>query len=287
MGKTNTKISTERYVKEAVAREKAIVYAEIKTKQPVVETVRYTDYQLAVCMLKRLCGQKPSYIFTLDEVIDAKNSSIDVAIDSTDRTFTLSLAAKVPSIPLIKLLLSNDRPYPDNKLLKEDVIKCGTTINIFDYSIESQPAGTEKFDYTDIIDDSIKVVDLFVEISDGTNTEQVRLSVDDCVNNIMINPKGKSAHPDNGDRMGMFQMNSIIDTASMMLGHDFKIEILCLVSGLANLKSGNLFVDGIVTARPFTLKGRKTARPNTNLVDSLKLKLIGYSIEARFSEYNS
>ena len=195
--------------------------------------------------------------------------------------------------PII-LRTANDAAGPAAKLLGENIVKIGTGLNMFDYSIDAGTIGYSHVDYTDLVADNVRIKTLFFEISDGTTTEVLPVVVTDQGGSRMLM---NANNQDSADRVCSMNDIAALDataktlggTASVLLGGlstDGVVRLKYSAAGSINLRSSDIILHGSATASIVTKSGNPVIAADQTLFDGLTVSLVGYEPAAEFSEEN-
>jgi len=194
----------------------------------------------------------------------------------------------------INLLVANDAAAPNNLLIAENIVKIGMGLNMFDYSLEPGVIGYDHIDYTDLVGDNVRLESLLLQVTNGTTTEQIPLTVVDQLGARMLM---NANNLDSGDRVCNLQdITSINNQAVTLAGtatalmssfsSDFAVKLAYTALGSINLKTSQVVVHGSVQASPVTVSGNPPIAADVTLFDTLTFSIIGYSVDAEFSEEN-
>lgn len=194
----------------------------------------------------------------------------------------------------IVLRTANDAAAPDNTLLAENVIKIGKRVNMFDLSIDAGQIGYQHVDYTDLVADNVRIKALYIDVTDGTNTERFKMNVSEYAGARMLM---SANNLDSGDRSCV--MHDIIpmsnDTkiatgaASAFLAgftDDAVVKLAVDASGSVNLKTSEIVALASSSASLGTVSGNTAIAADVTLFETLSFEVVGWEPAAEFSEEN-
>ena len=195
--------------------------------------------------------------------------------------------------PII-LRTANDAAAPNDKLIAENIVKVGKEINMFDYALDAGTIGYEHIDYTDLVGDSVRVEKLYFGLTNGTLSEVIPVAVADHSGARMIMTANNS---DSADRVcSLNDATALTNTTATMtspssallsgFSSDAVVKLNYHAAGSVNLKTSNTIVHGSVTVTLSTKSGNASIAADQTLFDSLDISLLGYSVDAKFSEEN-
>mgnify|MGYP003615317529 FL=1 len=195
--------------------------------------------------------------------------------------------------PII-LRTANDASSPNNKLLAENIVKINTRINMFELSIDAGQVGYNHLDFTDLVADNVRIKSLYVDVTDGSNTERFNLNVSEYSGARMLMSANSN---DSGDRSCVMHDIMAISNdsktasgaASALLAaftDDAAIKFNIDASGNVNLKTSDIVVLGNLTTSIGTISGNAVVAADQTLFRTLTFKLVGYEPAAEFSEEN-
>jgi len=194
----------------------------------------------------------------------------------------------------IVLRVANDGIGPAAKLIAEDIVKIGTSINMFDYSIDAGTVGYSHIDYTDLVADNVRIKTLYASITDGDTTETIPLNVYDHSGSRMMM---SANNMDSADRicalesvlaLDATQLNTDGEISTLLAGltTDGIIRVKFNAAGSVNLKTSNMTVHGQLSATIATKSGNDVVVNDQTLFDSLTITMLAYTPAAEFSEEN-
>jgi hypothetical protein len=202
--------------------------------------------------------------------------------------------ANTETKPII-LKTANDAAPPNNKLIAENIFKIGTDINLFDYTIDASVIGFQKVDFTDLVSEGAKLKTIYVEVTDGTDTEIIPLSVIGSAGSRF----SMSANAmDSADRICNVSTPVVLDNAtkksdgtpSALFGGfttDAAVVVDINAFGTMNLKSSNAVVNGnIKKTSLITKSGNAPASADNTLFGTFTFTMVGAELDAHFSEEN-
>lgn len=194
----------------------------------------------------------------------------------------------------IVLRTANDAASPNNKLLAENVVKIGTRISMFDYSIDATQIGYQHIDYTDLVADNVRIKALYISVTDGTDTEIIPVTVSDYAGARMVM---SSNNMDSSDRSCVFsdiipvgnaakQMSGAASVLLAGLTDDAVVKLRVDASGSVNLKNSEYIVLGTLTASIATISGVSVVVADQTIFDGLTFAVVASEPAAEFSEEN-
>lgn len=194
----------------------------------------------------------------------------------------------------IVLRTANDPASPNNKLLAENVVKINTRINMFDYSIDAGQIGYTHIDFTDLVADNVRIKALYVDVTDGTNTERFGLNVSEYSGARMLMSANSN---DSGDRSCVMRDILVLGNdskvasgaASVLLAgltDDAVVKLNVDASGNVNLKTSEIVVLANASASISTVSGNAVVAADTTVFAGLTFTIVGYEPAAEFSEEN-
>lgn len=195
--------------------------------------------------------------------------------------------------PII-LRVANDEAAPDNKLVAENIVKIGESVNMFDLSVDSGVIGYSHADFTDLVADNVRVKTLYFEVTDGTVKETVPVEVANVGGSRMLM---NANNQDSADRIcawtsayGFDNTTKLItgSTSTLLAGlsSDGVVRLKYNASGSINLKSSETVVLGSVDTQLQTKTGNAPIAADQTLFGSLKITMVAYEVAAEFSEEN-
>jgi len=194
----------------------------------------------------------------------------------------------------ILLHTANDPAAPGNKLIDENIAKIGVEVNMFDYSVDPGVVGYNHIDYTDLVGDNVRIKALYIEIDDGTVQEMVTIPViTDGGARMNMNMNNQ----DSSDRTAALngsigldnttaQSSGVVSTILAGLTADAYVGVAYNASGQINLKTSNVIVHGSIDTDIKTKSGNAVIAGDQTIFDGLTIKMVGYEIDAHFSEEN-
>lgn len=194
----------------------------------------------------------------------------------------------------IVLRTANDAAAPNSKLIAENVVKIGQGLNMFDYSIDAGQIGYSHIDYTDLVADNVRIKSLYFQVTDGTTTEVIPVTVTDIGGSRMLM---SANNLDSADRVCSLTDVTALDNATKLgtgaastllgaLSADGVVRLKYNAAGSINLKTSDVIVHGSVIPTVVTKSGNPVIAADQTLFDSLDITLVGYEIAADHSEEN-
>lgn len=197
-------------------------------------------------------------------------------------------------------------------VVKDGILKFGPKSNILKLSINDEKPGYDKINRTDIIEENVKLEFVYVSLTDGTNTEIFQIKVPESFNRLS---RAYNSH-DSADRQGDFSFDAKLYNNSIIAGvgggatpyedvtwNEVKTTLLAgladsefirlrlIVKPSLNLKRGIADCQGSFTVEaghevdPSKIS-EETKTLATTLAGVAGHDLVGYTLDARFSEAN-
>ena len=194
----------------------------------------------------------------------------------------------------IHLNTANDAAAPDNVLMADDLLLINKEANAFDLSIDAGTIGYENIDYTDLVGDNVRIKNLFVTVTDGTNTELLKIgTVDRAGSRLVMTADNK----DSSDRSCSLRDYAAFDNATLQsdtaatvllagLTADGVIQFNFNAAGQINLKTSDCSILGTGSAVMTTKSGNAVAAADATLFGSLVFTLVAGEFAMNFSEEN-
>lgn len=194
----------------------------------------------------------------------------------------------------IVLREANDGAAPNNKLLSENIVKIGTGLNMLDYSLDPGMVGYQHVDYTDLVADDVRIKTLYFEVTDGVTTEMVPMGTYDSSGaRFMMSANNREA----SDRVASLNdLTTMTNTTTLAdgslstllagLSADGVVRVKASAAGQVNLRTSETIVHGSADTSLVTKSGNEPITADSDLFNSLDIKLVGYELHAEFSEEN-
>ena len=251
-------------------------------------------------VIHRRSSGSPYVHFTVPyaEIYDMLKSYDDdhkVRNDGDHRQTFLSLynnpAPVTNELQLIVPLVANDT---DGVLLADGVIKTNVSANLFDLSVLKDQIGKDHYNYTDLVSENVRLLSLVANVTDGTNTETIEIPVsklNDARLNMLPNTN------DSGNRGTFIEHDiAIKKTQKTANGHDSVIfagltdtdyiRARIAFTAQINLKYSDVQGYGFITFQAYNVNGTAVDASVATLASNLKMDIVGYTIDARYSEEN-
>ena len=192
-------------------------------------------------------------------------------------------------------------------VVKDGILKFGPKANILKLSINDTIPGYDKLNRTDIIEENVKLEYVYVSLNNGEKTEIFQIKVPESFNRLS---RAYNSH-DSADRQGDFSFDAKLYNNSTIAGvggvsttwNEATTEILAgladsefirlriIVKPSLNLKRGIADCQGSFTVSAgHEVDDSKIAAATTTLATTLAAAtghdLVGYTLDARFSEAN-
>lgn len=207
---------------------------------------------------------------------------------------------------LQKIIPLKARDTEGTYVLKDGILLFGPQANILKLSLDDTKPGYDKINRTDIIEENVKLEYVYISLTDGSTTEVFQIPTPDSFNRLS---RAYNSH-DSADRQGDFTFdyklynNSLIATndvegtwesatTSLLAGLDDSefIRVRIIVKPSLNLKRGIADCQGSFTVSAgHAVDPSKVSAATASLAETLNgtagHSLVGYSLDARFSEAN-
>jgi len=192
-----------------------------------------------------------------------------------------------PIIPLV----ANDT---DNQLIADGVIAVNHKVNLFDLSVLKGQIGKDHYNYTDLVSENVILRAVLIQISDGTNVEQIRLDtskLSDARLNMLPNTN------DSGNRGGVLNYTFALDKNTVLVnGNQTTLLANCTDTDFIrakinfttqiNLKYGDVQGYGVISHAAYNISNAVVASAVATLAENITASVIGYEVDARYSEEN-
>ena len=166
-------------------------------------------------------------------------------------------------------------------------------VNVLDLSVDPAKPGYTKVNRTDLVSDNVKVKAIYVNLTDGTNTNKYRIEIPEAYARLTRNANNL----DVAERSANFTFETLLtkntettDPTQTLFpaacAGDEGIMIKLLISSKINLKTGASWTTCGISLSEFAASGTPTTDLDTlfgNITDPVKL---GYELDAKFSEEN-
>lgn len=192
-------------------------------------------------------------------------------------------------------------------VVKDGILKIGPKANILTLSLNDTLPGYDKINRTDIIEENVKLEYVYVSLNNGTKTEIFQIKVPESFNRLS---RAYNSH-DSADRQGDFDFSVKLYNNSTIAGvggdtttwNEATTEILAgladsefirlrlIIKPSLNLKRGIADCQGSFTVEAgHEVDPSKISADTTTLATTLAAAtghdLVGYTLDARFSEAN-
>ena len=192
-------------------------------------------------------------------------------------------------------------------VVKDGILKFGPKANILKLSLNDTLPGYDKLNRTDIIEENVKLEYVYISLNNGEKTEIFQVKVPESFNRLS---RAYNSH-DSADRQGDLEFSVKLYNNSVIAGvggdsttwNEAKTEILAgladsefirvrlIVKPSLNLKRGIADCQGSFTVEAgHEVDDSKIAAATTTLATTLAADtghaLVGYTLDARFSEAN-
>ncbi len=182
----------------------------------------------------------------------------------------------------------------NNDLLADGIIAVNRTANLFDLSVLSGQIGKDHYNYTDLVSENVALQYIIVQISNGNTTEQVQIDVS-RLNEARLNMIPNTN--DSGNRGGVLNYTFALGrNTELSNGNTTTLLANCTETDYIrarinfttqiNLKYGDVIGYGTIGFEPYNINGAVVTSAVTTLANSLTMSVVGYSVDARYSEEN-
>jgi len=235
------------------------------------------------------------------DLVRSQNASAATRYDDNHRTAFVDLyrdptPANNAAKPIL-LRTANDPAAPDDKLFAANVAKNGVTVNMFDYTIDANTVGYQNIDYTDLVSDGAKLKAVYVQMVStiGPTTEVVAIPVSSNAGSRFAMSANAG---DSADRLCNMEVSAILDNATLQssgvasailtgMSDDGIIRLDLSSLGKINLKTSNVQVNTTLDKQEMlTRSGNAVVGGDTTIYDAITMSIVGYEIDAKFSEEN-
>ena len=207
---------------------------------------------------------------------------------------------------LQKIVPLKARDTEGNFVLKDGILFFGPQANILKLSLDDSKPGYDKINRTDIIEENVKLEFVYVSLTDGATTEVFQIPTPDSFNRLSRTYNGH----DSADRQGDFNFDYKLFNNSLIAANDPEgtwkqsttkllkdlddnefIRLHIIVKPSLNLKRGIADCQGSFTVTAgHTVDNSKVSAATAALAETLNSSvghgLVGYTLDARFSEAN-
>ena len=229
------------------------------------------------------------------DMLKSYDSDHKVRNDGDHRQTFLSLynnpAPVSNELQMIIPLVQNDT---EGLLLADGVVKTNVSANLFDLSVLKDQIGKDHYNYTDLVSENVRLQSIIVDVTDGTNQERIEIPVsklNDARLNMLPNTN------DSGNRGTVVEHDlAFKKTQKTADGHDSVIfagltdtdYIRARLSFTAqiNLKYSDVQGYGFIAFQAYNVNGAAIAPDVATLAANLNMTVVGYTIDARYSEEN-
>lgn len=182
----------------------------------------------------------------------------------------------------------------DDLLIADGVVRTDKRVNLFDLSVLKNQIGKDHYNYTDLVSENVRLQSIIVRVSNGALTETIELPVDklnDARLNMLPNTNDsgnrgtiiehdlafkKSQKTSDGNDSAIFA--GLTDTDYIKARIVFTAQI--------NLKYSDVQGYGFISFQAYNVNGTAVDQAVSTLAANLTMDVIGYSIDARYSEEN-
>ncbi len=192
--------------------------------------------------------------------------------------------------PIIPLVIND----VNGDLISDGVIAVNRNVNLFDLSVLKGQIGKDHYNYTDLVSENVLLRSVLIEISDGTNTERIIVPTSK-LNEARLNMLPNTN--DSGNRGGVLSYTIMLDQNTKLAnGSTSTILAACTDTDFIrakinfttqiNLKYGDVRGYGVISHAAYNLNNAVVATEVSSLAESITASIIGYEIDARYSEEN-
>lgn len=179
-----------------------------------------------------------------------------------------------------------------SEIVRDGVLAFAQEANLLKLSIDSSKPTHAEVNRTDLVDDSVFVDGVYVNLNAGATNEEFLITIPQMFSKFFRGLEGSSY-----TRFAAFKFPALLKngaamsntTASTLLtgmGADEGIEVIVECSGTTELTTGVTQLLGKVSIAAKNTKGAAISSATTTLLGTLTASLIGYGPNAKFSEEN-
>lgn len=199
------------------------------------------------------------------------------------------------TLQLIVPLVSNDTGEDGAKLHSDGIVKFNVRANLFDLSRLSNQFGKTHFNYTDLVSENVQIDSVVINLHNGSDDELFQIPLAH-VNNARLNMIPNAN--DSGIRATVLTHTvRLTKNTKTMSGVESKILAKCTdtdyikldlhMAATINLKYSDVQAIGSAVITPYTTnRDAAVLEEVQNLVKDTTVTMVGYSVDARYSEEN-
>lgn len=192
-----------------------------------------------------------------------------------------------PIVPLA----SNDTK---GDLYADGIVKFDRRCNIFDLSMIPNELGMDHINYTDLVSENVVLDSVYLQIQKGQDIEIVQVHLAQ-VNGARLNMQTNVI--DSGLRATILQYTTRLDQRTRTITGDVSkilapctdsdfLKVEMTIAAQINIKYADVEGMGHVMASVFNRDFAQPAKAVTDMAQEITISLIGYTLDARFSEEN-
>lgn len=292
---------------EAFGASMDTVLPDIRLAMTVVLLKPHKGIMSRLLHRRTVAGSVIQYIIHNDEFYDLTQSQAKVGDVRNSYEHRIPIVALYRRPDPINMQLQPIIPAksldPDDKWLVSDgVMKFDSEVNMFDLSMNPTKIGYNNINWTDLVSEGVLISAVYFEVSnkDGSTVEQFSVSTVDHKNARLVAP---AQVDDSGERVTNLQFTvpfhaavaKTDNTASTLFSaipadSDVFVEAVVNVAPRINLKTAVAEATGSVRLRTAVKqKGLEPTQAIKDMVtgaDAYTVKLVGYMLDAKFSEEN-
>lgn len=244
------------------------------------------------------------FVVPADEFYDLaksqeKTSDVRDSWSHRNQIITLLTHPEPVDMELIPVQLRKDLDAENQFLLADNVMLPGVEVSLWDMSIIEGKAGYDQFNYTDLLSDNVKLSSIQIEIDDESNTEQFIINLTNHGSNTYFTHLNNTIN-NQADRVvnftGRFPMtkdtlkadgsNRSTIFASITPSVEY-IQCVIHFHATTNLQTTKTHGTGSISFRAaVSVPGAAPSEGLKELLGKLTGKIVGWSIDARYSEEN-
>ncbi len=228
-------------------------------------------------------------------ISDANDSDHKVRNDGDHRKTIISLYANAAAVDsalqLITPLKSNDT---EDCVFADGIVKFDRRANLFDLSMLANKYGYTHINHTDLVSENVMVDSIYIQLAKGNATEIFQIDVHDAFGSALTmraNPQiaalrstilkyvaklGADTKTITGAKSTLLSACTETDYIKARFATAFEI----------NLQTSDAEALGSIALTAVNRDGGEVAEAVTTLVNGLTVTLVGYTLDARFSEEN-
>lgn len=250
---------------------------------------------------KTVAGSVISYVINYDEYYDLaasqnKEGSVRNSFDHRHNLINLYRNPDPVNMVLTPIIPMKVNDTEDD-LVADGIIKFNRRVNIFDLSTDPLKINFEKINYTDLVSERVIVKGVHLKITKGSTTEEYFLDTEslplaqlNMIQTSINNSADKATKFLAGIQLDKDATPTNPQTTEIFKGVDKSVEYVQLILDISadiNLMTAVVHAMCSPTLRPVSsVSGQLPSDELKNLVNSCTVEIVGYELEARFSEEN-